>query len=1202
MKKRILAAAMTVVMAAAACVNVTMPAFARATISSTAEYNYRNTTGLEADYADGALILTWPSVAKDGTLLNQNPLTAYAMADTLTESSDPMAGWSMPYRGLIIAHSTYSTDYSASNPSISLTGDEDVIMGLVEGEESGSQTILDYAYNSSAALYLTGGVSHIDETVVASGYAKSYRIDYSEDGENWTTADTTSSIETRKKLAMPVQDGITVKTDINNNEYIQDGKNTVILISQQVENFPNDIELEEGETYYIRVVPLDGSGNEITVTDEKASPFEISFTAENSNTIKVPAFPTVEGGGVYTTGGRSTLTTEGEVYVVTSLEDSVSNPAQGTLRYGLNHRTSEDVPLTIVFAVGGTIHIDETATKSQRRFNFGSNITVAGQTAPGEGITIAGGTCNVSGENIIMRYLRFRLGEGYDLDGATVTGKNIVIDHCTFNWGVDETFSAKTLINSSISYNIIASGLAMVNKNGDNTTDAELLSGESEFKHGMGTIMNGYNTTVTHNVWAHNGTRNPRFEGAFTYNNKTYNNVMEFANNVVYNWGHLSGYGGDRGEAQVNFEGNYYKTGPNTLEKVKDVFFDCDTDSSYGSVKSSYYIDGNVMEGNSELNEDNTKGFQDLGTDAKQLENKVELLYPYDATDAYTAYNAVLEGVGASLVRDAQDERLIDQIKNGTGRFINSEEEAGGYNDTTYQQSVNGSVVVDSDSDGIPDSYEALLGTDPDAADSMVLITDETSPFYGYTNLEVYLNDITDEWGENSLGSSAALNAVARCGSRSVTSADLKITAIYDSEGTDILGTANTDLILGETYTIQTEGQNAGSYEVLFNDEVVSEDSSAFTTSGSDGNKIGISVTPTEVGSYLLQLRYNSGLVGGYNPYSISDQVLISVLEAEDNIPDWTAVDIGDVPQAGVVSYDSTDGSIIIEGSGLVGRASSSSSQTDDAFFFDYIEKTGDFDISARVSNWEKIDYYQKAGLMVRASLDTKAEFYMNAVTYIKGEDYEKYTGADGSAILAQNIGPFVRTSSNGSVSTISSSTINSFLSVAKTRKSADPNPCYMRIVREGQTVTLYGANTTPSSDDDWVTLASYTTTLPETCYIGLAIDSAQDTTEIVKYNKAQITDLTIDGEAINGSGSGSDTPSQESGMIGDVDKNGILTANDAACLLSYVLSNGVKNDNWNVENEIADVDNDGEISAADAAEILSKVLNAAYTFARTNE
>ncbi|MCD7777452.1 MAG: hypothetical protein LUH47_02995 [Clostridiales bacterium] len=1211
MKKRILATAMTVVMAAAACINFTVPGFARATISSNADYNYRNTTGLEYDYADGALILTWPSVAKDGTLLNQNPLTSYAMSDTVEDSADPMASWTMPYRGLIVNYNGYTTDYSASKTSISLTGEEEVYMGFVEGAAEGYQTILDYAYDSSAAAYLTGGVSHIDTTVVTTGYATSYRIDYSTDGENWTAADTTSTFNTQKKVDMPTDADATAtaKTDKNGNSYIQDNKNTVFLVTQQVENFPDSVEFEEGETYYVRVVPLDGSGNEITITDEQAGDFSISFTAENSNTIKVPAFPTVEGGGIYTTGGRSTLTTEGEGYVVTRLDDSDSNPAEGTIRYGLNHRTSEDVPLTIVFAVGGTIHIDPSATKSQRRFVFGSNTTVAGQTAPGEGITIAGGTCNVSGENIIIRYTRFRLGEGYDLDGATVSGKNIVIDHCSFGWGVDETFSAKELINSSISYNIISSGLAMVNKNGDLTTDAELLSGESEFKHGMGTIMNGYNTTVTHNVWAHNGTRNPRFEGGFTYNSKSYDNIMEFANNVVYNWGHMSSYGGDRGEAQVNFEGNYYKTGPNTLEKVKDVFFDCDTDSTYGNVKSSYYITGNVMKGNDTLNADNTKGFSDLGTDAYQLDERVELLYDYTPTDAYTAYEDVLNGVGASLVRDAQDERLINQIKNGTGRFVNSEAEAGGYNDTTYAQSVNPTVEIDTDSDGIPDTYESIIGTDPAVADSTTLITDETSPFYGYTYLEVYLNDITDEWGENSPSSTAAYSAVARTESRTVESSDIAITGIYDADGNNIMGTANTDLILGETYTIKTASDstsssevqtvvNSGIFEVMFNDDVVATNNRTGVAATPD-----ITVTPTEAGSYLLMLRYNNGLTGGYNAYTLSDQVNITVLESTENIPDWTAVDIGSVPQAGVVSYDSTDSSVIIEGSGLIGYTSSTSNQKDDAFFFDYIEKTGDFDIYAQVTDWEKIDYYQKAGIMARASLDVKSEFYMNTTTYIKGEQFENYKGVNDTSLLAHNVGPFVRTADGGSVVGFSTGTTTKFLSIAKTRMSEEPNPAYVRLVRSGQTITMYGANSETDGTPDWVELASYETTLPDTCYLGFAIDAVQDSTDIIKYNKSQLTNITIDGVALVDTSSSDDpTPGTNTGMIGDVDQNSVLTANDSAALLTYVLNNENLNENWNVDKTIADTNNDDDVTAADAADILVKVLNSAYQFARTNE
>ena len=299
-----------------------------------------------------------------------------------------------------------------------------------------------------------------------------------------------------------------------------------------------------------------------------------------------------------------------------------------------------------MFAVGGTINIDPTASKSNRRLTIADNTTVLGQTAPGEGITIAGASTKFSGENIIVRYLRIRLGDGYDQDAATATGKNIVIDHCTFNWGVDETFTAKELINTSIQYNIIANSLSIVNKNGDNNTDPELNSGESEAKHGMGSILNGFDTSFTHNLWANHGTRNPRFEGAFTYGGITYQNKVDFDNNVVFNWGHNSGYGGDRGSGNTNLINNYYKPGPNTLEKTKTRIFDCD-----GSGTSSWYVTGNYMYGSDEVTADNALGVKDFGTAGKKLSSPVELTIPYNAESATDAYNSVINGVGASCFR-----------------------------------------------------------------------------------------------------------------------------------------------------------------------------------------------------------------------------------------------------------------------------------------------------------------------------------------------------------------------------------------------------------------------------------------------------------------------------------------------------------------------------------------------------------------------
>ncbi len=1164
MKKRLLAAFMSAVMVCGMLVQTAVPTFARSTVSES-EYNYRHTDGLEIDNVGSKIILTWPTIDSQGGLLNDNPLRSYAMTGSTTpvESKDPMLGWSVPYRGMIVAYDGWQPGYS-SGSSTDLTGAEDVIRGIVGTKPNDSAVeVMDYSNYDTGSNYFTGDSGYIDTTVVSHGFAYKYEIQYSDNGgQSFKTAGTIAMPKHQKKLRFPDPDGTSTRKDMNDVTYIEDGKNTIFLIDQQVEEFPEaDKLLEEGKTYTVKVVPLDSTGKPIELDPSIADGFTKEFTAGASDVIKVDAFPGVEGGGKNATGGRSTLSRQGEVYVVTSLEDSVSQDIPGTLRYGLKHRTNvngELVPLTIVFAVGGTIHIDPNAAKNQRRFDIGSNITIAGQTAPGEGITIAGGTCNVSGENIILRYLRFRTGEGYEIDGATASGKNIIIDHCSFGWGVDETFSAKELVDSTISYNIISSGLAMVNKNGANNTDAELLAGENEFKHGMGSLLNGYETTITHNLWAHNGTRNPRFEGGFEYGGKKYDNLMTYANNVVYNWGHNPSYGGERGNGQVNFEGNYYKAGPNTLDKCYGRIMDFDSSSTN---KSSYYISGNYING-AEADINNTNAWYDKGL-ANIVNTRYTLTNDYAPTSAEAAYNAVLDGVGASYVRDAQDARLIEEVKTGDmGGFINSEKEAGGYESDVYTDD------SDKDKDGIADSYESLLNM-PAEASSTTLITDENSPFYGYTYLEVYINDILGAWGENGLGAASGSKA-----ERTVSSSQLAVKSITGTEG-DVYGALNTDLIAGNEYTIGTTGTvSGGSFSVLIDGEKVS-DSLTFTA-------------PEDIGAYSMIVKYRPNGSGSYAPYTISEPVQITVLGSKNtNIEGFEAADIGTgAAQGGSVSYG--DGSLVVQGGGLIGRPDSTGTQGDDSFFFDYKEVEGDFDISAKVDTWAKIDYTQKAGLMVRASItDAKPEFYMNAVTYLKGEDFEGSTGADGSPIRAKNIGPFVRTAAGGKVSEIvkGSQDISKFMSVLQTLQGAEPNYPWLRLAREGQTVTMYGCsyNADKSAAADWVKLAEYTTTLPAKCYVGFAVDAAQDTTKLKKYNKARFFDIDLDGS------------SAVTDADGDIDGDGYITSNDAA--IAYLIGSGKTDEGWNIEK--GDVDGSGSVTGDDAQQIMKKVLRASYKYVR---
>ena len=1163
MKKRLLAALMSAVMVCGMFVQTAVATYARASVTED-EYDYRTTTGVEVDNVGTKVVLTWPVVSADGQhLLNENPLKAYAMKETQTpvDAKDPMASWSVPYRGMLIAYNGWQAGNSGS-ASVNVTGAENVIMGIVDEKPSAdAPEVLDYANYGQGPNYLTGTTGYIDTTVVSNGFALKYEIQYSDDnGSTFKTADTLSVPLHQKKLRFPDPDGRSTKTDMNGKTYIEDGKNSVFLVNQMVEEFPKaDSLLEEGKSYVVKVVPLDSAGKPITLDPSIEDGFTTEFTASGSDVIKVDAFPGVEGGGRYASGGRSTMSTEGEVYVVTNLEDSVSEDIPGSLRYGLKHRKvkgSENVPLTIVFSVGGTIHIDPKATKSQRRFDIGSNTTIAGQTAPGGGITIAGGTCNVSGENIIMRYVRFRTGEGYEIDGATASGKNIVIDHCSFGWGVDETFSAKELIDSTISYNIISSGLAMVNKNGANNTDAELLAGENEFKHGMGSLLNGYETTITHNLWAHNGTRNPRFEGGFEYGGKKYDNLMTYANNVVYNWGHNSSYGGERGNAQVNFEGNYYKEGPNTLEKVIRRIMDFDSSETS---KSTYYLSGNYISGQAADDRDAFAWYE------KSLANFVDtrfaLTNDYKATSAPAAYDAVLNGVGASYVRDAQDARLIEEVENGTGSFVNSEKEAGGYEDEVYTDN------SDVDKNGIEDSYEAKLNM-PAGAKSTTLITDEASPFYGYTYLEVYINDILGAWGRNGLG-------VKRdTAKRTVLSSQLDITSVKGEEG-EAFDDLNTDIIAGTEYTIGIAGS-------------VSEENCSVLI---DGEKVAESLTftaPTDIGAHSLIVKYKAASNNSYAPITLSEPIQITVVKSKNtNVDGFTAANIG--KSKGSVSYD--NGSLIVQGSGVIGRPDSTGTQGNDSFFFDYKEMDGDFDISAKVDTWAKIDYTQKAGLMVRASLtDAKPEFYMNAVTYLKGEDFESNVGSDGNPIRAKNMGPFVRTENGINVSTITkgSTDISKFMSVLQTRQGEEPNYPWLRLVRQGQIITMYGCsyNAASATTANWTKLADYITTLPTTCYVGFAVDAAQDTTYIQKYNKVRFFDIDLEGN-----GEFVTDPD------GDIDGDGIVTSNDAA--IAYRIESGAQNSDWSVKK--GDVDRNGVVNSADAEQIMKKVLRASYKYVKAS-
>ncbi len=1073
------------------------------------DYDYHITDKLEASIEDGKVILTWPAVDEKGEPIQANPLKAEGQ---LKSTKNPKQGWTNPTQGMIVNFPNWKIDGShTTNPDKSSKQPCQVLFGLTDEKTDYPIVIHDPEPSAGGKLIKN---AYLSDKVVANDFARSYVIEYSGDnGASWDTDKTISDPDDLihgKKLERPDS---------------TDRCTTFFLLNQFAEEFTGSV--EGNKEYLIRVTAKDSSGNALKT-------FETSVVTPAA-AIKYPAFPTVEGSGKYSQGGRGSETRPADVYVVTNLTDSVSDSQPGSLRYGLErkYRTDGDknYPVIITFAVGGVINVDPEAAKNARRLNINSNTTILGQTAPGEGITIYGASAKFDGTDIIARYIRFRLGEGYDQDAASATGSNIVIDHCTFSWGVDECFSAKEIINSSIQYNIIASSLSFPNKTGIKNGDNEVAAGESEAKHGMGSIINGSDVSYTHNLWANHGTRNPRFEGGFTYSGITYPNKLEFSNNVVYNWGHNSGYGGERGDGKANMIGNYYKPGNNTLEKVGTQIFDVDG--------SSFYFKDNVMTSSSEVTADNKLGFSGI-SDASTLTAPVELTEKYTATSAEDAYKAVLDGVGASYVRDAQDARLIRELKNGTGRFINNEFEAGGIGTLNA-----GTAPTDTDSDGIPDEWENAHGLNPnDKADASAIVTDETKPYLGYTNVEVYACDLLGEWDES------AKPAKAEAPEAAITAVNENGQPIGDID-------VNVTLAKGKTYTI-TKNAGAGNYSILLNDKVIAENKDEFTIPAD-----------MAVGMYTLSLS-----VKGDKGSNISTVVPVTVVESAQsgNLEGFTSADIGEVKAKGADYYDSASNTLVSEGAGHIGMLATASTQAPDAFHFNYKEVKGDFTFTAKVENLAKLDYYQQSGLMVRSSLEPTAEFYMSSLTYLKGEDYASSTDVTGGFVKAKNIRAIYRSTADGNVGYGGVSTM---LGVPAVRVDMTPNTGWARIERIGQNVILSAS----LDGSKWYNVGTYTTTLPETVYVGFATDAAQDSMKLVRYNATQFSNIEL---AI--------------GNRGDADGDNKITVLDADRVLGYVLSPETS-DMTDEQIERCKVSGNDKLTSADVAQILQKTLDSSYSY-----
>ena len=393
------------------------------------------------------------------------------------------------------------------------------------------------------------------------------------------------------------------------------------------------------------------------------------------------AFPGAEGFGRYSTGGRG-----GDVYHVTNLNDG----GPGSLRLGV---TSATGPRTIVFDVSGNILMNSRLVIDK------SNITVAGQTAPGEGITLAGDALYINAGNTIVRYIRVRYGDqtNEDRDAVSINGgSNIIVDHVTASWSIDETFSCQSAEVDSLTVQ-----WCMV-------TESLRNSHHEKGAHGYGGIIGSLRQSFHHNLYAHHSSRNPKVTGRRHCE-------VDFRNNVIYNWGFNSCYDGT--SSYMNWADNYYKAGPATGSSVKHRIFKLsDQDIEPGGSNSpedsqnyetSLYAEGNYVVGYPAVTVDNWNGGIEFDDGATEEKNRATEPFDFPALTLQTAeeaYPLVVAGAGASMVRDVIDARIASEVHTGTATYkgsvsgdpgiIDSQDDVGGWPVLEVIMSSTGSTLL----------------------------------------------------------------------------------------------------------------------------------------------------------------------------------------------------------------------------------------------------------------------------------------------------------------------------------------------------------------------------------------------------------------------------------------------------------------------------------------------------------------------------
>ena len=436
-----------------------------------------------------------------------------------------------------------------------------------------------------------------------------------------------------------------------------------------------------------------------------------------------PAFPTAEGYGKYARGGRG-----GVVYTVTNLHDA----GPGSLRAAVE----APGPRTVVFRVSGNVELESPLTVRH------PYLTIAGQTAPGAGICLKNYPLNIDADHVIVRYLRIRPGDVSGRDYDAVSGryhKHVILDHLSASWSVDETLSVYHCDSITVQWSMI--------------TESMYDSNHEKGTHGFGGIWRSNHGSYHHNLLAHHSSRNPRMASGSGY--------TDFRNNVIYNWGYNSTYGGEASQvgndafnfSTFNVVANYYRPGPATLPgegRHRIVNPSARGAADYGR----WYVADNVMDGSETVTADNWNGGvqTDLSLDQLRLPDPWPAM-PVTAHTAREALAVVLDSAGAILPRrDTVDTRIVRDVRSGGATYgggsyrrdhpkvgantvtgiIDTQRDVGG-----WPALPTGPVPADADRDGMPDAWEDRHGLDKDNPEDHNTVAPD-----GYTMLEKYLNGL----------------------------------------------------------------------------------------------------------------------------------------------------------------------------------------------------------------------------------------------------------------------------------------------------------------------------------------------------------------------------------------------------------------------------------------------------------------------------